>query len=230
MNEFTPYGFPEPTDDCLQPTEFLDFDKPAIQEFVARVLGGETDRVARAVRLFYAVRDEIRYDIFAIRLVPEIYRASDVLAKGRAFCIPKAVLLTAAARAAGIPAVLGLSDVVNHFTSPKVETAMGGKTVFLHHGYAALYLDGEWIKAAPAFNKEMCEKAGVQPTEFDGRSHAILQGIRRRAEPAHGVSEGSRLLDGRAVQSDQGRFRRILSADLLGRRRCGLIVATGERH
>nr|ART89893.1 transglutaminase-like domain [uncultured bacterium] len=98
-----------------------------------------------------------------------------MLADGRAFCIPKAVLLAAAARAVGIPAAIGLSDVRNHLTSPKLAERMGGRTLFMHHGYAVLHIEGRWVKAAPAFNLAMCTRFGVQPTEFDGRSDATLQ-------------------------------------------------------
>lgn len=52
---------------------------------------------------------------------------------------------------------------------------MGGKELFIHHGYATLYLEGRWVKAAPAFNIELCEKFDVLPTEFDGQSDALLQ-------------------------------------------------------
>jgi transglutaminase-like putative cysteine protease len=172
---FTPYGLPEPGPAYLAPTAFLDFDHGLVRAFVERVVGAETIPVRKAVRLFYAVRDEARYDPFAIRLAPEAFKASTVLRDSRAFCIPKAVLLAAAARAVGIPSAIGLSDVINHFTSDKLKRAMGGKEVFLHHGYAALYLDGKWVKAAPAFNVELCARFGVLPTEFDGVSDAILQ-------------------------------------------------------
>lgn len=172
---FTPYGQPKDPAAYLAPTAFLDFDQPAVAAFAKDAVGDVEDPVEQAVRLFYAVRDRVRYDIFAIDFRPEVYRASTVVEEGAAFCIPKAVLLAASARAVGIPAAIGLSDVVNHFTSPKVQAAMGECDVFLHHGYAALYLNGGWVKAAPAFNKEMCERFGVSPTEFDGRGHAILQ-------------------------------------------------------
>jgi transglutaminase-like putative cysteine protease len=172
---FTPYGLPEPGADYLAPTAFLDFDDRLVRDFTARVVGTETDAVRKAVKLFYAVRDEIRYDPFAITLEPAAFTASTVLRDARAFCIPKAVLLAAAARAVGIPSAIGLSDVVNHFTSDKLKRAMGGKDVFLHHGYAALYLGSKWVKAAPAFNLELCTRFGVLPTEFDGASDAILQ-------------------------------------------------------
>jgi hypothetical protein len=47
--------------------------------------------------------------------------------------------------------------------------------LFLHHGFAVLHIDGQWIKAAPAFNIELCEKFDVVPTEFDGEHHALFQ-------------------------------------------------------
>lgn len=172
---FFPYDPPEPGDEFLQPTGFLNFDDPTVRAFVGRVVGDAESDVQKAVRLFYAVRDEIRYDMYGISADPLRYTASDVLDSGAGYCIPKAVLLAAAARAAGIPALIGLSDVVNHFTTPKMEAMMGKDAVFLNHGYAGLYLDGKWVKAVPAFNARLCARMGVPPTEFDGKSDALLQ-------------------------------------------------------
>jgi len=112
---------------------------------------------------------------YALRMAPLHFCASDVLEEGRAFCIPKAVLLAAAARHVGIPAAIGLSDVVNHFSTPKLKERMGGRDVFLHHGWTGLYLQGRWLKAVPAFNAELCAHMGVPPTEFDGTADALLQ-------------------------------------------------------
>lgn len=100
-----------------------------------------------------------------------------MLSVGRGFCLPKTNLLAACARAVAIPAAIGLADVRNHLCTEKLRRAMGGKDLFLHHGYAFLYLNGRWVKAAPAFNIELCEKFGVLPTDFDGRSDALLQPI-----------------------------------------------------
>jgi len=159
----------------LQNTRFLDCDNDAVHRFAQQTADGEASDIGRAVKLFYAVRDGIRYDPFAISLEPETYIASRVLAVKAAYCIPKAILLVAAARALGIPCAIGLSDVVNHLTTEKLKERMGGKTYFMHHGYAVLYLEGRWVKAAPAFNIELCNRFGVLPTEFDGRSDAIFQ-------------------------------------------------------
>jgi transglutaminase-like putative cysteine protease len=170
-----PGGKPEPGPEYLQSTRFLDADSDAVRRFAQQSAGSETDDIGRAVKLFYAVRDSIRYDPFAISLEPETYVASHVLAVKSAYCIPKAILLAAAARALGIPCAIGLSDVVNHLTTEKLKARMGGKTYFMHHGYAVMYLEGQWVKAAPAFNIELCTRFGVLPTEFDGRSDAIFQ-------------------------------------------------------
>ena len=166
---------PRPDPAYLQPTFFLDCDHAAVGDFVRSVTADTVDPIERAVKLFYAVRDGIRYDPFAVRLAREDYVASRVLAAGRAYCLPKAILLAAAARTAGIAAAIGLSDVVNHLTTEKLMRRMGGQTLFIHHGYAVLYLDGRWVKAAPAFNVELCQRFHVLPTEFDGRSDAIFQ-------------------------------------------------------
>jgi transglutaminase-like putative cysteine protease len=175
VNAFTPYGWPEPGAAYLAATWFLDHDHPAVGAFAREAVAGASGAREQAVRLFYAVRDRIRYDPYAIRLEPATFRASTVLADGRAFCVPKAVLLAAAARHVGIPSAIGLSDVVNHFTSPKLQRMMGSREVFVHHGWAALHLDGQWVKAAPAFNLELCTRMKVPPTDFDGVAHAVLQ-------------------------------------------------------
>ena len=160
--------------DYLAPTRFLDYDTPAVSEFARKAIGRESDAVAKAVKLFYAVRDGWRYDPFSMTLNPGDYVASHVLASRAAYCIPKAILLAAAARAVGIPAAIGLSDVVNHLTTEKLKAWMGS-TYFMHHGYAVLQLEGQWLKAAPAFNIELCDRFHVRPTEFDGRGDAVFQ-------------------------------------------------------
>lgn len=174
-NEFTPYGWPEPTASYLQPTFFIDSDHPAVAAFAREATAGAASDREKAVKLFYAARDGIRYDPYSIRPDQESYKASTVLAEGKGFCIPKAVLLAAAARAVGIPSAIGLSDVQNHFTSKRLQQIMGGRDIFMHHGWAALFVDGAWRKVVPAFNRELCEYKGVPPTEFDGSGDALLQ-------------------------------------------------------
>jgi transglutaminase-like putative cysteine protease len=162
-----------PTEADLAPTAYLDSDSDAVRGFVARVTDGAADAGETARRLFAAVRDEIRYDPYSLSADPADYRASAVLEAGSAYCVPKAVALTAAARAAGIPARLGFADVRNHLQSERLLAAMG-TDLFVYHGYSAIWIRGHWRKASPAFNRELCERFGVAPLDFDGRSDALL--------------------------------------------------------
>jgi transglutaminase-like putative cysteine protease len=135
----------------------------------------ETARAPRekAVRLFYAVRDRIRYDPYTVSRQREEYRASRIAGADRAFCIPKALLLAALARGEGIPSRLGFADVRNHLASDQLRARMG-TDLFVFHGYAELHLEGSWVKATPAFNQSLCERLGVLPLEWDGTHDAIF--------------------------------------------------------
>jgi transglutaminase-like putative cysteine protease len=157
----------------LRPTPCVESDAPAVLAFAARVTDGAATARERAVRLFYAVRDEIRYDPYGVILTQEGLRATAVLERGAGFCVAKAVVLAAAARAAGIPARLGFADVRNHLTTERLRTQMG-TDVFAFHGYTELHLDGRWVKATPTFNQSLCERFGVKPLEFDGENDSLL--------------------------------------------------------
>ena len=163
-----------PESTYLQPTHFIDSDAPAIREFARDASKAAQDGLERVVQLYRAVRDRVLYDPYVDITNPRSYRASDVLALGRAYCVGKACLLAAAARAAGIPARVGYADVRNHMTSPRLY-ALLGTDVFLWHSYADLYVDGRWVKATPAFNSSLCDRLGLHVLEFDGRSDSLFQ-------------------------------------------------------
>jgi transglutaminase-like putative cysteine protease len=156
---------------CLAPTSMVDSDHPAIRAFAARHAQGSTER-ERAVALYYAVRDQVRYDPYRIDLTPHGMRASTVLAQGFGWCVNKAALLAAACRAAGIPARMGFADVRNHLSTQRMRETMA-TDVFTWHGYADLWLEGRWVKATPAFNLALCQRFGLQPLEFDGNEDSI---------------------------------------------------------
>jgi transglutaminase-like putative cysteine protease len=86
--------------------------------------------------------------------------------------VPKAALLAAACRAVGIPARLGFADVRNHLSTERMRESM--KTdLFIWHGYTEIWIDGQWLKATPAFNIELCERFGLLPLDFDGIHDSI---------------------------------------------------------
>jgi transglutaminase-like putative cysteine protease len=166
-----PHDAPGP--EHLAPTAFIDGDHPVVAEFARDATAGSADGPERLRRLFAAVRDQIRYDPYSASANPDDYRASNAIRRGTAYCIPKAVVLTAAARSLGIPARLGFADVRNHLQSERLLKRMGSD-VFVYHGYSELFVDGAWRKATPAFNASLCERFGVAPLEFDGTEDALL--------------------------------------------------------
>lgn len=162
-----------PTPDDLRPTAFIDRDSDAVRRLADAATAGAADEHEVARRLFAAVRDGVRYDPYRIPTDPAGYRASAVLEAGRGYCVQKAVALTAAARAAGIPSRLGFADVKNHLQSERLRERMG-TDLFVYHGYSTLYVGGRWTKASPTFNAELCAWFGVPPLEFDGTRDALL--------------------------------------------------------
>ena len=161
------------TETWLRATDVLDADHPAVRAFAAAACGDAVAPTDRAVRLYYAVRDGLLYDPYSADVSVAGLRASVVLERGRGYCVAKAGVLAAVARAAGIPARPGFADVRNHLATPRLLEMMG-TDVFHYHGYTELLLDGRWVKATPAFNLSLCERFGVEPLEFDGRSDSIF--------------------------------------------------------
>src|SRR5262249_55539489 len=143
----------------LAPSEFIDSANPDVHAFAQRTIVDATDPVARALKLYYAVRDEILYDPYLVGEKRSYFRASDCLRAKRGFCIPKAALPAATARAVGIPARVGYADVRNHLSTKKLRELVGGD-LFIWHSFAELYLDGRWVKATPAFNLSLCQRFG----------------------------------------------------------------------
>ncbi len=158
----------------LNPTAIIDSDHPEVRAFAEKACGDAEDSVDKAVRLYYAVRDGIWYDPYYPFFLPEHYRASKVLKGGRGFCIPKASLLCAAGRASGIPSRPGFANVRNHLATRQLLDFLG-TDIFAFHAFAEFFLDGKWVKATPAFNKELCTRHGVEPLEFNGHADSIFQ-------------------------------------------------------
>lgn len=161
------------SDADLAPSYFVDSDHPDVIAFTDRIVQDITDARTRAIRLFEAVREEITYNPYSASLEYSALKASAVVHQERSFCVPKAVLLAACARRAGIPARVGFSDVTNHLSSERLRTLMKSD-IFAFHGYVALFFDDRWIKVTPAFNSGLCRVMGVSALEFDGEHDALF--------------------------------------------------------
>jgi len=166
-----------PTAATLAPTTLVDSDHPVVVAFATRHAVGAS-ATERAVALYGAIRDGFRYDPYRLDLSPRGMRASTVIANGFGWCVPKAALLAAACRAVGIPARLGYADVRNHLSTERMRQLMQ-TDLFLWHGYTDLWLDGAWRKATPAFNRELCDRFGLLPLEFNGRDDSLYHSFDR---------------------------------------------------
>jgi len=156
----------------LEPGPIVDSAHPEIVAFAGGVAGGAATPRDAAVKLYYAVRDGIRYDPYGVKINATELRASNVLRAKRGWCTSKAVVLAAACRARGIPARLGFADVRNHLSTARMRAAMNSD-VFYWHGYTSIWIEGHWVKATPAFNVELCQKFRLLPLEFDGSEDSI---------------------------------------------------------
>ncbi len=159
--------------DHLAATDFFDLDSPEVRTLVRDATASATGEAEKAVRLFDAVRDGIRYDYRAISSDWRTLVASSVIRAGRSFCVGKAVALCAACRASAIPCMLGFADVRNHLAPPHLIEVMG-TDVFVFHGFVQMMLKGRWVKATPAFDRDLCDRFGVCPIEFDGEHDALF--------------------------------------------------------
>ncbi|MFJ6677192.1 transglutaminase family protein [Actinosynnema sp. NPDC091369] len=158
------------TDDLARltaPTEFLDHESRPVQEFVdAAVADRGADKRELAIALYYAVRDDVFYEVYGADLSRDGFKASHVATRKQGFCLHKSVLYAACCRAVGIPARLHYGKVRNHLASDRLREHIGGDVFF--HGLTAVHLDGRWIKATPVFNGLLCKLYGLKPLEFDG--------------------------------------------------------------
>jgi transglutaminase-like putative cysteine protease len=157
----------------LRPTPYIDCDAEPVASKAMEIVQGISAERDRAIRIFYAARDGIRYSIYGKRSLPEHFCASFILAAGEGYCVQKAILLVALARAASVPARLRFAAIRSHLMSKEMMEKRGSN-LFPYHGYTDLYIEGSWVKAAPTFDLVSCMNAGLRPVDFDGRHDALL--------------------------------------------------------
>ncbi len=157
----------------LSPGVNIDSDHPEVIAFAKKTVGDATDHMELAEKLYYAVRDGIKYDPYATTDIAINPKASYCLSRGRGFCILKSALMAAASRCLGIPARVGYADVRNHLSSKRLQELLE-TDLYIYHGYVELYLEGKWVKMTPVFDLPLCEKFKVLPLDFDGRNDSIF--------------------------------------------------------
>ena len=152
----------------------MDWKNPMVMDFAEKYTRGINNEKDKAINLYLAVRDQFWYNPYQIHLTREAIRASSVINRPHAYCVEKANLLATVIRAVGIPSRLGFAKVQNHLGTSRLEEILD-TDVLVFHGYTEIYLNGKWLKATPAFNKELCEKNGVEPLPFNGEEDSLFQ-------------------------------------------------------
>lgn len=158
----------------LQSATFIDSGHPAVVDFARQHVQPGESPLDMAVRLYYVVRDGWRYDPYQLDFRPDKMPASALIARSKGHCVEKATLYAALCRAVGIPSRLRFANVRNHIGTARLEEFLGSN-LLVFHGMTEVAPEGRWVKATPAFNKELCAHLGVQPLEFDGRTDSIFQ-------------------------------------------------------
>jgi len=166
----------------LQPTYTIESKHANILECAGKITGNCANDREKITKLFYFVRDSIRYNPLMISVFEEDFQASRVLEWGKGYCVQKAVLLTSLARATGIPSRLAFAKIRNHRTPAEIIKMMGSN-IFPRHGYNQFYCDGKWISATATFHRDLCERNGFPMVEFDGLTDSVLPAKDLKGQP-----------------------------------------------
>lgn len=159
----------------IEETYHFDYSNENIQKILKDLKAGEqlSDKDF-AIKAYLFVRDHWQYYPYRISLINEDWKASEIITHKEGHCIDKVIILVSILRAANIPARLGLAKVKNHIAVDQIVKKLGSD-VLVPHGYIEIFLNGKWLKATPAFNKELCQILKVNALEFDGENDSIFQ-------------------------------------------------------
>ena len=164
-------------------SEVIDCFTSVIKDKAVFLTGGKGNKTDNAKKLFYFVRDGIKYRIALFQKIDrKQFKASLTLKRGYGFCISKAILLIALCRACEIPARLHLADIRNH-RIPEALKKFIGTDILLFHGYADIFINDRWVKVNPAFDIELCRRNNFIPVEFNGYKDALSHPFDTKGRP-----------------------------------------------
>ena len=161
-----------------------DHDHPLVRDTAARLTAGETTRRGKLRRLFFYVRDDIR---FGFPEEGDFVKASDTIRLGLGQCNTKAALLLALCRASDIRAQIHFSLI-----SKKIQKGFFTGIAYwllpshISHSWIEVEIDGRWrridtfindlplFKAARAALRRSGEQTGFSVALKDGDASAEL--------------------------------------------------------
>ena len=137
----------------LMTTPMCDHDHPLVQETARKVASGAQTEREMAIRIFYFVRDSIRFSIAFSKS-----KASQILMQGYGECITKTNVQVALLRAVGIPArmrwVMAQTKVLAGLVAPFMLRSMKPDA---SHFWAECFLAGRWISCEAMLDKPLYE-------------------------------------------------------------------------
>lgn len=162
--------------DFLKSTIWCDLHHPEIQMLAQSMAVTSHSQRETAVRLFYWVRDQIKYRVGLWN-----YRASETLSIRKGTCSNKANLLVALLRAAGIPASYCVMTVKGReYLGPIVMPMFQNRIAKIsRHVYCCAKLEGSWRRIDPSDDAAFVEQIGYfNPVacmvEWNGGHDALL--------------------------------------------------------
>ena len=178
----------------LAATSVIDHRHPLVRETTRQLIDGQSTPADRVTTLFEWVRDEIAYDMAPDLRDRRSWRASDTIDRGWGFCQQKAVLLTAMARAAGVPAVVAYQSVIEHRLPDRFDVYLPEKRM-RPHGLSAVWIDGRWQQLDPSLHREMCDRRGLQVVQWVPGEDALLPQLDRAGQPHCTIEEDLGMYD-----------------------------------
>ena len=160
--------------DISRYSDVFDHSNPIVRSFTENIINGISDSKERAIALYYSIRDGIQYYPYEIHLFDSETKASKIIERGRGHCIDKAIVYVSCLRLIGIPAKIGLSKVINHIGTERMERILLSN-VLTPHGYVEMNINGRWVKATPAFNEILCRFLNVSALDFNANEDSLFQ-------------------------------------------------------
>ncbi len=159
-------------DRFLESTELIDWENEFIKEKASELRAGASNAEEIAERIFYFIRDEIRY-AFRVPRESGHFKASTILQTKMGFCTLKAILFCALARNCGIPAGIYFFDIVDYSLPEKFVQLLRTRTMY-RHGVPTLLLNGAWRKLDATLDSQLVQKNGVMPVEFSADRDCLM--------------------------------------------------------
>lgn len=165
--------------DYLKVTEMCDHDAPWLLQLTEEIVEGATTDTERAIKVFYYVRDRVRFGIAYSRS-----KASETLKRGYGDCVSKTNVHVALLRAVGIPARFRKAKVervtLHHLISDLVYKQMPAT---VSHFWPECWLNERWISCEAFLDKPLYEgmlrrglitREQVRTIDWDGQADRII--------------------------------------------------------